>query len=102
MPRRRWAALPSRYRIFETSEYLRKLKKLTAGDREFVSKKASSYIYPQIGDEPHFGQNARKLKGYEPAMWRYRLGNFRLFYAIDEDTHVVSILTVDDRRDAYR
>lgn len=94
--------MPTRYRVFETNEYLKKLKKLTPVHREYITKKASSYIYPQLRDEPHFGLNTKKLKGYDTPVWRYRLGNFRMFYAIDEGDHVVSILTVDDRREAYR
>ena len=94
--------MSTNYRIFETNEYLKKLKKLTPRDREFVSKKALSYIYPQLKGEPHFGQNVKKLRGYDPETWRYRLGNFRLIYTIEEDTHIVNIITVDDRRDVYK
>ena len=94
--------MSTKYRIFETNEYLRKLKKLTPRDREFISKKTLTYIYPQIKEEPHHGQNVKKLKGYEPGTWRYRLGNFRLLYTIEEDTHIVNTIAVDDRRDVYK
>ncbi|MBI4027513.1 MAG: type II toxin-antitoxin system RelE/ParE family toxin [Verrucomicrobia bacterium] len=44
----------------------------------------------------------RKLQGYEPRTWRYRIGPYRLFYAVDDEKRIVFILTIDDRKDAYR
>jgi len=42
------------------------------------------------------------LQGYTPETWRYRSGPYRLFYSVDEDDKIVFMLTVDDRKDAYR
>lgn len=89
------------YRIFETLEYLRRLKKLSPEDRSFIERKTASYVYPQIREEPHFGLNIKKLSGYIPATWRYRIGKFRLFFCIEEKEKIVSILTVEFRKDAY-
>ncbi len=52
--------------------------------------------------EPFFGTNVRKLRDYSPDTWRYRIGKFRLFYAVDLEEQVIYILSVDLRRDAYR
>ncbi|MCX7003920.1 MAG: type II toxin-antitoxin system RelE/ParE family toxin [bacterium] len=35
-------------------------------------------------------------------MWRYRLGSFRLFYSVDKEQRIVFVLTIDDRKNAYR
>ena len=43
-----------------------------------------------------------RLSDDEPPTWRYRIGAFRVFYSVDADTSVVFLLTVDDRKDAYR
>jgi len=32
----------------------------------------------------------------------YRIGRFRVFYSIDQTEQIVSILSVDNRRDAYK
>jgi len=34
--------------------------------------------------------------------WRARRGEYRIRYEIDEDTRVVRVLDIDQRRDAYR
>lgn len=94
------AAHSSEFRLFETEEFRKALAKL--GPPRFLPVKLSSYIHPQLRQEPHYGPNIRKLKGYEPPTWRYRIGPYRLFYAIDDPKRVVFILTVDDRKDAYR
>jgi mRNA interferase RelE/StbE len=89
------------YRIFETEEFLKKLKKLQVRDSRLIRRKLDENIYPQLRQEPFFGPNIKKLRGYSPETWRYRIGQFRLFYGIDEEEDIVSILTVDLRRDAY-
>ena len=90
------------YRIYETGEFLSILARLDAKSKRFVETKLATYLYPQLRERPHHGTNIRKLQGYRPATWRYRLGRFRLFYTIDENEHIVTILTFDDRKDAYR
>ncbi len=101
MPKPNEVAL-SDFRIFETDESSKKFKKLLARDATFLRKKLDSFVYPQIKAEPFWGNNIKKLQGYSPDTWRYRIGKFRLFYIIDQDKKIIYILTVDDRKDAYR
>ena len=92
----------SNYRIFETEEFSKALKKLTAANIAFIQKKLKTYVYPQIGKEPCFGKNIKKLRDYKPDTWRYRLGKFRLFYTADHENRIIYILTIDFRKNAYR
>ncbi|OQY01274.1 MAG: hypothetical protein B6I26_05310 [Desulfobacteraceae bacterium 4572_130] len=92
----------SDFRIFETDEFLKKLKNLSSQDAIFLRKKLDSFVYPQIGSEPFWGNNIKKLRGYSPETWRYRIGKFRLFYIIDQNEQIISVLTIDDRKDAYK
>ncbi len=89
------------YRIFETEEFLKKLKKLLQTESSFIRRKLDEYIYPQLRQEPFFGQNIKKLRGYSPDTWRYRIGKFRLFYGVDEEDGIVYMFTIALRRDAY-
>lgn len=95
------AALPD-FRIFETNEFLKRFNKLSSRDAAFLRKKLDSFVYPQIKTEPFWGNNIKKLQGYTPNTWRYRIGKFRLFYIIDQEEKVIYILTIDDRKDAYK
>ena len=92
----------SDFRIFETDEFAKRFKKLSSRDASFLRRKLASYVYPQIRTEPFWGSNIRKLQGYSPDTWRYRIGKFRLFYVVDRKARIVSILTIDDRKDAYK
>lgn len=89
------------YRIFETNEFLKKIEKISQRDKSFIQKKLTQYIYPQLKDEPHYGNNIKKLVNYSPETWRYRIGKFRLFYVIDESEKVIYIISIDLRKDAY-
>jgi len=42
------------------------------------------------------------MKGYVPDTWRYRIGNFRIFYTSDQEEGIIYILTIDHRKDAYQ
>lgn len=90
------------YTIFETNEFLKKLSKLTSRDASFIKKKLLGYIYPQISKEPYFGKNIKKLRGYKPDIWRYRIGRYRVFYSVDQEENIINILTVDFRKDLYK
>ena len=92
----------SEYRIFETEEFQEQLKKVTASQREVIEKKLSGYVYPQLRTAPYYGPNIKKLRGYTPETWRYRIGNYRIFCCVDEEGRVVFVLTIDDRKGAYR
>ena len=90
------------YRIFETNEYFKCLKKFSKHDHKYIFKKTKSYIYPQIRKEPHFGLNIKKLIGYSPPTCRYRFGRFRLFYSIEEKEQIIDIVAIEFRRGSYK
>jgi len=89
------------YKIFETNEFLKKIEKVTNREKSFIEKKLLQYIYPQLRDEPHYGNNIKKLVNYKPETWRYRIGKYRLFYIIDEREKTIFITSLDLRKDAY-
>ncbi|MDP3980944.1 MAG: type II toxin-antitoxin system mRNA interferase toxin, RelE/StbE family [Chlamydiota bacterium] len=92
----------SNFRIFETNEFLKKLKKLSSRDVVFLRKKLEGHVYPQIKTEPFWGVNIKKLQGYSPDTWRCRIGKFRLFYIVDQKEQIVYVLTIVYRKDAYK
>lgn len=94
------AAHSPEFRVFVTEEFKKALARL--GPPQFLPKKLESYIYPQLRQGPYFGPNIRKLQGYIPPTWRYRTGPYRIFYSVDESERIVFMLTIDDRKDAYR
>jgi len=92
----------NKFSIFETDEFSKKLNKLTSKDSKFILSKLKEYVYPQLKDEPAYGKNIKKLRGYNPETWRYRIGEFRLFYSIDYKEKIIFILTIDRRKDVYK
>ena len=90
-----------KYKIFETNEFLKKIEKIPQRDKSFIQKKLTHHIYPQLKEEPHYGNNIKKLVDYNPEIWRYRIGKFRLFYAIEESEKIIYVISIDLRKDAY-
>ena len=92
----------SEFRIFETDEFCERLRQLPKRDAAFVAGKLAEYVYPPLKAEPFFGTNVRKLRGYTPDTWRYRIGRFRVFYTVNQDQGIIYVVSIDQRKDAYR
>lgn len=90
------------FRIFQTDELLKQLERLQPADARLLRKKLDTHVCPQLREEPFFGPNIQKLRGYTPDTWRYRIGKFRIFYTVEQRERVVFLLTVDLRKEAYR
>ncbi len=91
----------NKYKIFETDEFMKIINKISERDKSFIEKKLTQYVYPQLKDEPHYGNNIKKLVNYKPETWRYRIGKYRLFYIINEEDNIVFVISIDLRKDAY-
>ena len=86
------------FQIAETEAFEKELKTLHLEERFNRAKKA---IYAMLKENPHFGNNIKKLKGKYAGFYRYRLGNYRLIYSIDEHEKLVFMLHAVQRKDAY-
>jgi mRNA interferase RelE/StbE len=90
------------YKIFETSQFLEKLEHQDfKGRKEKILLKLGEYVYPQLKEEPHFGLNIKKLWGKYSEVWRYRVGDWRFFYSIDEKGKIIFMLSIKGRGEAY-
>ena len=90
------------YRIFETDGFSDDLKKDFGGRQQKIMAKLRNYVYPQLRVQPHLGNNIRKLKEYSPETWRYRIGEYRFFYQIDEEEKIIFMIAAEHRKQAYR
>jgi mRNA interferase RelE/StbE len=88
-------------KIFETKQFLEDLEEDFSGQQERIRRKLKTYVYPQLKQNPYFGKNIKKLRDYKPETWRYRIGNYRFFYTIDDPKKTVFMIAADGRQDAY-
>jgi len=86
------------FQIAQTKEFEINIKKLDAK----IYTKIKNIVYPQLKKNPFYGTNIKKLKGEYEGVYRYRLGNYRLFYIIDNEKVIVIITTISHRQDAYK
>jgi len=88
-----------KYKIAETETFE---KKVTTQKYKFLYKKIKDYIYPILKENPHFGPNIKRLKGEYKEIYRYRIGDYRLFYKVSEETVIVFMIDIENRKDAYK
>jgi mRNA interferase RelE/StbE len=87
--------LPPNYKIFETAQFIEDKETSLGSQKDRIVHKLLNYVYPQLRENPHFGKNIKKLVNYQPETWRYRIGDHRFFYSIDEKRKYVVMLTID-------
>jgi len=91
----------SEYRIFETKQFQNELIKKLGVQEEKIIKKLRYFVYPQLKTQPFFGRNIKKLKGFKPETWRYRIGDYRFFYEVDEKKKIVFMIAAESRQKSY-
>lgn len=89
--------LLSKYQIAETKTFEKIKKKI---DKKLYSK-IVNFVYPQLRENPLSGTNIKKLKDNLEGYYRYRVGNYRLFYLIKDDKLIIAIVDFKHRQDAY-
>ena len=90
--------MSNRFEIAETETFQRSISK-----KEFIKtyNKIKTYVYPQLRINPFFGKNIKNLKGEFKDVYRYRIGEYRLIYRIDEKQILIFIMDIAKRKDAY-
>lgn len=89
------------FKIFETDQFLKDLRHLNIKENDSKYQKIKRYVYPQLQLNPYHGKNIKKLQNWKPETWRYRIGNFRLFYIVDDLVKIISIIAFEPRDKAY-
>jgi mRNA interferase RelE/StbE len=57
--------------------------------------------FAQLERSPRQGNNVKRLTGEFAGIWRYRVGDWRVLYRIDDQARRVMVLTVAHRREVY-
>lgn len=84
--------------IAETKSFEKLKNKL---DKKLYEKIVNN-VYPQLKSNPFYGTNIKKLKGEFEGYYRYRIGNYRLFYLIEEEKILVVITYCKHRQNSYK
>jgi len=85
------------FKIAETKNF----QKIKKNINKKLYDKISSIVYPQLKTNLYYGPNIKKLKGEFEGYYRYRIGNYRLFYLIDDDKILVIVVDFKHRQNAY-
>ena len=82
------------YKILFDKKALKDLKKIDA----VWQKKILKTIKEKIGSDPYAG---KRLVGDWSPFFRWRIGDYRVVYDIDDETIVVEIIRIRHRKDVY-
>jgi mRNA interferase RelE/StbE len=57
--------------------------------------------FAALEQEPRAGNNVKPLKGQFSGAYRYRVGDLRVVYTINDASMTVFVITIANRKDAY-
>ena len=86
------------FKIAETDSFVKKINK---SEYKRLYKKIENYVYPMLKRNPYFGPNIKRLKGNLSEFYRYRIGDYRLFYKIEDKKIMIYVVDIKHRKDAY-
>lgn len=87
----------SKYQIAETKTFEKVKQKI---DKKLYLK-IKNFVYPQLRENPFYGTNIKKLKDNLEGYYRYRIGNYRLFYFIEDDKLIIAVVDFKHRQQTY-
>ncbi len=70
-----------------------------AADQPLVRKLVR--CFRNLETNPRQGTNVKRLKGDWAGYFRYRVGDWRVVYRIDDDAHRVYVAVIAHRREVY-
>lgn len=76
------------FKIAETKNFQKQKNKIS----QKIYTKIVDIVYPQLKQNPFYETNIKKLKGEFEGYYRYKVGDYRLFYLI-EDKKIIVIIT---------
>jgi mRNA interferase RelE/StbE len=85
------------YEVHLTPEALRVYRRAQSS----LAKKLSR-CFDNLSHTPCSHPNIKRLSGRYAGCWRYRVGDWRVIYYIDEDRRKVVVVNIVHRREAYR
>ena len=85
------------FQIAETKSFQKFKNKIDKKKYE----KIVNIVYPQLKSNPFYGTNIKKLKGEFEGYYRYRIGNYRLFYIVEEEKVIVIVTDFRTRQNSY-
>jgi len=88
-----------KYKIAETETFS---KKINSNKFNHLYNKIINDVYPILKNNPYYGANIKKLKGEYKEIYRFRIGEYRLFYKIDQEENLIFIFNIENRQDAYK
>jgi mRNA interferase RelE/StbE len=91
--------LSTEFKIAETETFIKKIEK---SEFKAIYNKIVNYIYPQLRKNPFYGSNIKKLKGDFSGVYRYRIGQYRLFYSVETNKVIVFIINLSHRKESYK
>ncbi len=87
-----------KYRLVLSERFKKEFRKLDKYTQRIIRSWMSSHI-ADCADPRSFG---KALTANRSGQWRYRIGDYRIICAIEDDKLIILALTVGHRKEIYR
>lgn len=86
------------WKVEFTSKASKDLRRFSASDQ----RRIADFLFERVSNHPDPRSLAKRLSGVEEALWRFRVGDFRIIVRFEDERMIVLVVAVGNRRDIYR
>ena len=86
-----------KYSLETTQRFDREFVKLD----KYIQRMIKAWIIKHLKDTEDPRNTGKALKGNYQGLWRYRIGDYRLICAIEDDRLIILALSIGHRREIY-
>ena len=88
--------LEKMYKIVVSKDAAKYYKKSDSKTKHLLNR-----CFDELATEPYRNQNSKKLHGKLAGLLRYRIGNLRVVYRVNNEEIIVVIIAIGSRGDVY-
>ncbi len=85
------------YKILLTKEAIKNYKKCDTNDKKKIDK-----CFKELNKNPYISNNIKRLHGELKGLFRYRIGDMRIIYKIEENNVLVIVFSIASRGNVYK
>lgn len=84
------------FQLIFTDKALKSLKSISKGDTIKILSKLE-----ELAQKPNINQNVKRLRNHPIAVYRLRVGNYRVLFDKEDTLNIIEVIDIGHRKEIY-
>lgn len=86
------------WKVEFTSKARKDLRRISPSDQ----RRIADSLFDRVGNHPDPRSLAKRLSGVKMALWRFRVGDYRIIVSFEDERMIALVVAIGNRREIYR